>query len=119
MNSEELLERLVDWGARCIRVGTALPRSDIGRHVCLQLTRAATSAGANYSEACGAQSKRDFVHKMHLVVKELRETDYWLRLIQRSGLVPQTRLCKIREGTDELLAICVASAKTAKKSSSA
>ena len=111
MNSENLLERLVCFGARCIAAAQALPKSDIGRHVSLQLMRSATSAGANYSEGCGAESKRDFGHKLKISVKELREADYWLRLIEEAEMLPAERLRDLRKENDELIAISVASIK--------
>ena len=49
-----------------------------------QILRSGTSCGANYEEACGAESRADFIHKMQIVLKELRETLYWLKLIARS-----------------------------------
>ncbi len=114
VRSDELIVRLISFGTRSLRVASALPKTDLARHVGLQMFRAASSAGANYSEACGAESKRDFVHKMQLVVKELREAHYWLRLIDASELVPSARLSQLLPEADELIAICVASAKTAK-----
>lgn len=113
MDSEELLDRLVEFGARCISVAQALPRNDIGRHVSLQLTRCSTSAGANYSECCGAESKKDFSHKLQISLKELREANYWLRLIQKTRMLPARRLSKLRAESSELIAIFVASIKTA------
>jgi len=56
----------------------------VGRHISSQLFRSITSSGANYEEACAAQSKPDFIHKMQIVLIELRETKYWLRLIAES-----------------------------------
>ena len=109
------MERLLDFGARAIRLAAKLPRSDIGRHIALQLTRAATSAGANYSEACGAESTSDFVHKLQVSLKELRETDYWLRLIARVKMVKPLLLGKLTEECNELQAILVAAITTTKR----
>jgi four helix bundle protein len=115
MNSEELMDRLIDFGARSIRAGFAMPKNEICKHVALQLVRSATSAGANYAEACGAESKRDFTHKLQIVVKELREAQYWLRLIVRAQLLPPKRLQGLLTEADELLAISVASSRTARQ----
>ena len=86
---QDLSERLVKFGACIIKFIPIMKKTAEGRHIALQLTRSGTSAGANYEEACGAQSKADFIHKMQLVLKELRESKYWLRLIRASGLVPE------------------------------
>ena len=78
-----------------------------------QLVRAVTSPAANYGEACAAHSRRDFVHKMHICLKELRETRVFLVLLDR--LDPHERALPVSE-CDELIAIFVTSIKTAKRS---
>ncbi len=87
------------------------PRS---KHVASQLWRAVTGAGANYEEARGAESLADFVHKVRIATKELRETQYWLRVVQRSTWVSSYRTDALIGETDQLIAIFVASARTAK-----
>ena len=62
----------------------------MGRHIGGQLTRSGTSAGANYEEACGAESRADFIHKLQIVLKELRESFYWLGLIKKVRILPGT-----------------------------
>ena len=113
MNSQELCARFLKFGARAYKLASALPRTTLSQHVGVQLFRAATSAGANYSEACGAESRKDFAHKLQLVVKELREAQYWLRLIATAGMLPEKRMEGILSEVNELTAICVASSKTA------
>ncbi len=113
MNSRELCERFLRFGARTYGLASALPKTSLAQHVSLQLFRAATSAGANYSEACGAESKRDFAHKLQIVVKELREAQYWLRLIAAAEMIPAKRMEGLLREVGELTAICVASSKTA------
>lgn len=76
--------------------------------------RSATSSGANYEEACGAESKADFIHKMQLVLKELRESLYWLKLIERSKLIPSDDLHPLLGEADELSKIVAKSVITAK-----
>ena len=76
--------------------------------------RAATSAGANYSEACGAESKKDWVHKLQVAVK-LREADYWLKLIARTEMLKPDRLKRLIGEADEIIAILVAAVTTAKR----
>ncbi len=69
---EELEERLLDFAVRVGKVVDALPNSRLGRHVATQLVRSGTSPAPNYAEACNAESKRDFVHKLGICLKELR-----------------------------------------------
>lgn len=86
-DKRRLSGRLLDFGASTIRLALKLNKTIVGRHIGKQLMRSATSAGANYEEACGAESRADFIHKMQLTLKELRETLYWLKLIEKSGLI--------------------------------
>ncbi len=71
---KDLSERVLDFAADIIKLLSKLNRTAIGRHIGYQLMKASTSSGANYEEACGAESKKDFIHKMQLVLKELRES---------------------------------------------
>jgi four helix bundle protein len=77
--------------------------------------RAWSSAGANYEEARGAESRADFVHKLGVAWKELREARYWLRLIHRAELVKRTRIASLMQEADELNAILSKSLVTARK----
>ncbi len=114
MNSQELSARLLQFGARSIRVASALNRSAVGRHVAMQLVRAATSAGANYCAASGSESRDDCLHKMQISLKELRESEYWLRLICETQLRPPRRLREILDEVDQLIRIFVAAITTYK-----
>ena len=78
------------------------------------MLRSGTSAGANYQEANGAGSIADFIHKMQLVLKELRETDYWLKVVEKANLLTSARLADILQESDELIAMTVASVVTAR-----
>jgi four helix bundle protein len=84
----DLADRLLDFAAEVIKLTASLNKTFNGRHIAGQLMRSATSAGANWEETCGAESRQDFVHKMQIVLKELRESKYWLRLIKRANLLP-------------------------------
>lgn len=79
-----------------------------------QLARCGTSAGANYAEARAAESRRDFIHKLKLVLKELRETLFWLRLCGRLNLALASDLDEAIEECNELIAILVKSIETAR-----
>jgi four helix bundle protein len=84
----DLSERLLEFAANTIKLGARLGRTAAGRHVAGQLMRSGTSSsGANYEEACGAESRPDFIHKLQIVLKELKESLYWLRLIQKASLI--------------------------------
>jgi four helix bundle protein len=84
---DQLSGRLLDFVVKVIKIVDALPKTVAGRHIGGQLISAGTSCGANYEEACGAESRSDFVHKMSIVLKELKETRYWLRVICRTEML--------------------------------
>ena len=79
----DIEERLVELAAIVCGISGGLPRHDIGRHICGQLIRCGTAPAANYAEARSAESRKDFVHKMKVCLKELRETLVWLKLLLR------------------------------------
>ena len=110
----DLSERLLDFAVGVVQVAPRLQRSATGRFMAGQLVRAASSAGANFQEACGAESRADFAHKMQVVLKELRETEYWLKLAARTKGVPADLLSKPLAEADELTRIVVKSVVTAK-----
>jgi four helix bundle protein len=109
-----LEERLLEYGARVIKVVESLPSTLVGRRVGDQLLRSGTSAGANYEEAKGAESKEDFVHKLQIALKELRESNYWLRLLVRSGRISAERMGNLLDESDQLRAMLSKSVATAK-----
>ena len=110
-----LQERLLDYAVRIIGVCQALPRTEVGDHTRKQMLRSGTSAGANYSEANGAESLDDFIHKMGITLKELRESYFWLRVVEKARLLPPRRLKDILRESDELIAMTVSSIVTARK----
>jgi four helix bundle protein len=99
-----------------LKVASRLPRTFAGRHVGSQLVRAATSVGANYEEARGAESRADSIHKLRIAAKEARESVYWLNLAQRAELAPSVApsLERLSNEATQLGAILVTSARTAK-----
>ena len=109
-----LEERLIEFGAAVCQTMRKVPRDPAGLHFSGQLIRSATSPAANYSEARGAESKRDFVHKLQVGLKELRETNMWLRLLDKL-YSEALDLAPLRSECNELLAIFVASITTAKR----
>jgi four helix bundle protein len=114
-----IAERLLVFGAGVIKVASRLPRDRIGRHVADQHVRAATSAGANYEEARAAESTSDFVHKIRIAAKEIREASYWTNLVLRSGWIKVEGLPQLADEALQLAAILGASARTARARSRA
>ena len=114
MKGDDLSDRLLDFGVRVLRLVQALPKGLAGRHVAGQLVRSGTSAGANYEEARGAESRADFIHKMGISWKETRETWYWLRLIHKAELLKPSLVEKLIQEANELSAILGKSLATAK-----
>ena len=110
----DLGERLLEYGARIIKLVEPLPNTLVGRRVGDQLLRSGTSAGANYEEARAAESKVDFVHKLQIALKELRESNYWLRLLVKSGKISAERMEDLLDESNQLRAMLSKSVATAK-----
>ncbi len=111
---EELEDRLLDFAARVGKVVDALPNTRLGRHVASQLVRSGTSPAPNYAEACAAESKRDFIHKLGIALKELRESRTWIKLILKADLLPESRMSPLLDETHQLCNIIGKSIVTAK-----
>jgi four helix bundle protein len=110
----DLEERLLEYSVRIIRIVEKLPTTRVGNHVAGQLLRSGTSPYPNHGEAQAAESPNDFIHKLRISLKELRETKRWLKLIQRIPLIkPAEKLDDIQQETEELIKIFVSSIKTA------
>jgi len=102
VDAHEVSERLLEYGVRAIRVVESLPRTLVGRRIGDQLLRSSMSIGANYEEAQGAESREDFVHKLQIALKEVRESNYWLRLLAKAEIVPSNRLSAILDESNQL-----------------
>jgi four helix bundle protein len=87
---QDLSERFLEFAVSIIKLGKKLNKTYEGRHVYGQLFRAGTSVGANYEESQSAESKKDFQHKLQVVLKELKESLYWLRLIEKAEFVDKS-----------------------------
>jgi four helix bundle protein len=111
---KQIIDRLEDFAVSILRLMKKLCKTFAGRHIGGQLVRSSTSAGANYEEACGAESRADFVHKLQVVLKELRESLYWLRITIEAGLLPTPILQPILNEAQELTNIIAKSVVTAK-----
>ncbi len=112
----DLEDRLIDFAVRIIRIAEALPKTKVGNHIAGQLIRSGTSPAPNYGEAQGAESRSDFIHKMKLCLKELRETRVWLQMIVRSNLIkPASKLEPLIDENNQLISIFVKSIDTARR----
>ena len=115
----DLEARLIDFAVRIIATAEGLPKSRVGIHIAGQLLRSGTSPAPNYGEAQAAESRSDFIHKMKICLKELRETRIWLLMIVKANLLtPASRLEPLLDETDQLISIFVTSIKTAQQKSS-
>ncbi len=112
---DQLSERMLDFVVAVVKIVDALPKTVAGRHIGGQLISAGTSSGANYEEGCGAESRSDFIHKMSIVLKELKESRFWLRLINRTQMLSPKDVHPAIGECEELCAIIGKSVSTAKK----
>jgi four helix bundle protein len=85
--SDDLSDRFMKFVVTILKLERELLKTYLGRHIYGQLFRAGTSAGANYEEARAGESRADFIHKMQIVLKELRESYFWTKLIVKSKLI--------------------------------
>jgi four helix bundle protein len=117
LRSAELSDRLLNFAARVGKVVDAMPDSRLGRHVAGQLVRSGTSPAPNYEEACAAESRRDFIHKLRIALKELRETRCWIRLIIGAELLKQMQMSELLDECEQLCNILGKSIVTARQNS--
>ncbi len=116
MDNSELEERLINFGVLIVDIINDLPNSKAGNHLAGQIIRSGTSPALNYGEAQSAESRKDFIHKIKVVLKELRETFICLRIINKAKLYKSERLIQTALiENDELISIFVKSAETAQK----
>lgn len=112
---DNLEERLVDLAVMVINLTDKMPGSRAGNHVAGQLLRSGTSPAAHYAEARGAESKKDFIHKLKIGLKELNESRVWLKIVIKSEMMPIEDLSNIYQECDELCRIINGSIKTSKQ----
>jgi len=113
MTSKDLENRLIDFSIKVVNLIKSLPEDRITNHLTGQLLRSATSPALNYGEAQGAESKKDFVHKLGIVLKELRESLNCLKILAGTNYV-KTESPVMKE-CNELVSIFVKSVETNKK----
>ncbi len=113
--SYDLEERLVRFAVLVCSIVESLPSTRVGKHLAGQLIRCGTSPAANYGEAQSGESRRDFIHKLKLCLKELRETRVWLTLSQRLALSDMQALASASRESEELIRIVAKSIVTAER----
>lgn len=115
MTPEELENRLVDYASKVLDVVEKLPSSVLGKHMAGQMVRSCTSPALNYAEAQSAESQKDFVHKMKICLKELRETNVAMKIVEKRKLVSETGvLAKAMDENRQMIAIFTAAIKTSR-----
>ncbi len=113
----DLEDRLLEFSARIIRLVDALPNTRAANHLAGQLLRSGTSPYGNHGEVEAAESRRDFIHKLKVCLKELKETRRWLRLVHKAAMCSESKLESILSETEELIRIFFSSIRTAEKNS--
>jgi four helix bundle protein len=116
MNKTDLEERLIAFAVMIIKIVREMEDSKAGNHLAGQMLRSGTSPALNYGEAQSGESRKDFVHKIKIVLKELRETFVCLKIITQSELYSDQGKIEIAlKENNELIAIFVKSVETAEK----
>ena len=115
MSEPDLKKRTKAFALRILRLVDILPKTTAGRALASQIVRSGTSVAANYRSACRAKSTADFISKMGNVEEEADETLFWL---EESQLVSGAKLTEIKQEAGELIAITIASIKTARRNRS-
>jgi four helix bundle protein len=116
MTNDELKFRTSKFALRCVKMSAELPHTFLGQYVAGQLIRSSHSVAANYRATCLAQSKKEFISKVSIVLEEADESKYWIEVIRDEMLLPDSRLNEIEKESLELVKIFAASRLTARKS---
>ncbi|MFO7851340.1 MAG: four helix bundle protein [Bacteroidota bacterium] len=113
MDKYSLEDRLIGYAVMSLEIAKLLPNTFEGRHLSSQLIRSGTSPALNYGEAQGAESDKDFLHKIRVILKELRESLVCMKIIKRRNLIDDASILErgITE-SNELISIFVKTAKT-------
>ncbi|MEJ2536278.1 MAG: four helix bundle protein [Calditrichia bacterium] len=116
MKKYDLEDRLINFSVLLIEIVNEMSGSKAGNHLSGQLIRSGSSVSLNYGEAQSAESKKDFIHKMKIILKELRETFVCLKIIHQSNLYDnQQKLMAAKNENNQLISIFVKSIETAQK----
>jgi four helix bundle protein len=114
-NKYDLEERLIDFAIIVSDIVDSLPATRLGNYISGQLVRSGCSPALNYGEAQSAESRNDFIHKMKVILKELRESLISIKIIERKSLYQQEQVLRAKDECNQLVAIFVKSIETAKK----
>ena len=114
MTKDEMRRRTKAYANRVVKLCEALPNKWVARTLGSQLLRCGTSVGANYRAVCRAKSRPDFLNKLRIVEEECDESLFWMELLIENDIIKARRLSNLMAEANELLAIVVASAKTAR-----
>ena len=119
MNRNDLETRLIEFSVAIIKLSRKMNKSYEARHLSSQLIRSGTSVSLNYGEAQSGESRKDFIHKLKIILKELRESHICLRIIQKTQLCSDVKELEITKAEcNELISILVKSITTASKNHS-
>lgn len=114
-DNKELRKRLYAFALRIVKFVKSLPRNWVVLEIGKQLLHSGTSVDANYEEACGAFSKADFTYKLNTAFKEVKESNYWLRLLRDSNIVTDAEINSLIQESKEIRNILGTAVRTAKK----
>ena len=119
MDKFDLEERLINFAVMIIEITDSMPKTRAGNHLSGQLIRSGTSPALNYGEAQSAESKKDFIHKIKVILKELRESFVCLKIIHKTKLYEsEEKILVALKENNELISIFVKSVKTAQENNS-
>jgi len=116
MTRDEMRRRTKAYANRIVKLCSSLPSNWVAQTLGKQLLRSGTSVGANYRAVCRAKSTPDFINKLRIVEEECDETLFWMELLVDNNIIKASRLAELMKEANELLAIVVSSAKTARAS---
>jgi len=114
-NKFDLEDRLVDFACMCLEVCDLLPSTKTGQNLEYQLSKSSTASALVYGEAQAAESRADFIHKMKVVLKEIRESRVNLKIIKRKPVIVNDKVDKAFSEANELMAIFLKGVETAKQ----
>ncbi len=115
MNKEELKNRTKHFALRIIKLGNALPSSDLGKIIRNQLFRCGTSVASNYRAVCRSKSLLDFIAKLSVVEEEADESAFWLEIVIECNLIKKELVGPLLKEANEIVAIMVSSKRTSRK----
>ena len=115
MTEEELKQRTKNFALRIIKLVNNLPNTIAGKNIGNQLFRSGTSVAANYRAVCRSRSTAEFLAKLNTVIEEADESMFWIEIIIESKIIEKNLLLPLLKEADEIVAIMVASRKSAQK----